>query len=155
MELEPAKLEPAFHAWLSRRADKARSELAYHRAMDDAATAAQTGESETYLAALRLALQSLPNDPDALYQIGVEEKKLGRLEDSGRAFSKVSALDVRPDQLHLVIFSHFQLGQLAELTGEVDAARRSYERMLEMPDRYGSHRMARESMAKLPVRGSD
>ena len=62
-------------------------------------TAARAGESETYLAALRLALQSLPNDPDALYQIGVEEKKRGRPEESRKVFSKVSTLDVRPDQL--------------------------------------------------------
>jgi hypothetical protein len=123
--------------------------------MDDAATAARAGESETYLAALRLALESLPDDPDALYQMGVEEKKRGQSKQSKRRFSKVTTLEVRPDQLHLVIFSHFQLGQLSEQNDDDAAARRSYRRMLEMPDRHGSHRMARESLAKIPDSPSD
>ena len=47
-----------------------------------------------------------------------------------------------------MIFGHYQLGQVLDHRGRPKEARAEYEKVLELPDRYESHRMAREALGK-------
>jgi len=97
-------------------------------------------EQKDYLIALQQftrALQLKPRMFDALYNLGVAQYRLGRLEQASESFTK--SLDYRLD--NNFVRSHYYLGLIAEQKGHKHQAKSHYEIVaLKMPDQTLVHK---------------
>jgi len=85
-------------------------------------------------------------DADSLYQLGKTSVLSGqRLEEGKKIFVEFLADPPLPD---FVYAAHWRLGMLYEQTGELDLARREYERSLEQKPDFTEAREALEALAK-------
>src|SRR5438552_1900475 len=72
------------------------------------------------LSKLQAMLEKQPNDPFLLYGIALEHKKMHNPIEAIAFLDRCMAADPN------YCYAYFQRGQICEMTGDVDAARRSY-----------------------------
>jgi tetratricopeptide (TPR) repeat protein len=104
---------------------------AYHgqRAYAESLLALRTGRTETALVAASRSVALLPDDPDALYLLGMCQLFAG-LQDEARV-SLEQVLVLRPD----LVEAHHDLGLIWLSIGEAAAAAASFQRVAELrPD---------------------
>jgi len=70
---------------------------------------------------LQAMLEKQPNDPFLLYGIALEHKKLNEPEKAILFLDRCIAADPN------YCYAYFQRGQISEMTGDIEAARQSYE----------------------------
>ena len=63
------------------------------------------------------------------------------------------ALPAERADARYVLFGHYQLGRAHQLEGSRDEARKSFERVLALPDEHDAHRRAREALDELSGEG--
>ena len=70
---------------------------------------------------LHSLLEKQPNDPFLLYGIAMEHKKLHEHDKAIEFLDRCIGSDAN------YCYAYFQRGQVCEMTGDIDAARQSYE----------------------------
>jgi tetratricopeptide (TPR) repeat protein len=70
---------------------------------------------------LQAMLEKQPNDPFLLYGIALEHKKMNAPAKAIEFLDRCIAADPN------YCYAYFQRGQVCEMTGDTDAARKSYE----------------------------
>jgi tetratricopeptide (TPR) repeat protein len=104
---------------------------AYHgqRAYAESLLALRTGQTDTALAAAARTVELLPDDPDALYLLGMCQLFAGRQDEARVSLERVLVL--RPD----LVEAHHDLGLIWLSIGEPAAAAASFQRVAELrPD---------------------
>jgi tetratricopeptide (TPR) repeat protein len=146
------RLNESFSAWIAQRAAEGDREYRFQRALAQAGGLGKNGDWTAAAQKLRDALALRPGDPDTLYRLALAEDKAGApaaAESELRSLLALSAAGT-PVAERYVIFGHYQLGRVLEAQGRIDEARVEYRKVLELPDRHGSHGMAREALGKAP-----
>lgn len=147
--LSPAETEAAFQEWVGALADTAQTELAFRKAEEQAREQRMMGDRAAEAEALARALTHKPDHPATLYALALALVESGQTEEAERRLLRLVGLSVGPRDSRYVIFGHYQLGRTYESMGRRKKAEKAYERMLEMPDEHGAHRMAREALETL------
>ena len=140
--------DEAFARWLAERAREGDAEYRFQRAVAEAARLGQAGDWSAAVDQLTAAAALRPGDLDALYRLALAEEKAGRPKDAEthlRQLLEGAAADPAGAERY-VIFGHYQLGRVLERQGKRDEAHAQYRTVLGLPDRHGSHRMAREAL---------
>ncbi|MCP3918560.1 MAG: tetratricopeptide repeat protein [bacterium] len=141
-------VDRAFDRWSARLARRSKGELAFQRAVAEAREATRAGKHETAGNKLEQALKMRPDDPEVLYKLGLARMKHDD-EAALAAFGRLVELETPADKAHFVLFGHYQMGQVLGRSRRVDEARACHQRVLDLPDRYDAHRMAREALEAL------
>ena len=91
---------------------------------------------------LQAMLEKQPNDPFLLYGIALEHKKLGESPKAIEFLNRCIAVDPN------YCYAYFQRGQICEITGDLEAARRSYN------DGIVAAKRARDAHAESELQGA-
>jgi tetratricopeptide (TPR) repeat protein len=83
------------------------------------------------LTKLQAMLQRQPDDPFLLYGIAMEHKKLGQTDLALEYLGQTLAVDPA------YCYAHYQTGQVREMTGDTEGARRAYHAGIEAANRAG------------------
>jgi len=143
-----AEAAAAYQAWAEAQAKEGDVEYRFQRALADAAMSGQNGDWATAIEHLTRALEMRPKDGDTLYRLALAEDKAGlpaAAEGHLRQLLELAAGGAAVAERY-VIFGHYQLGRVLERQGRGDAARQEFQTVLTLPDRHGSHRMAKEAL---------
>jgi tetratricopeptide (TPR) repeat protein len=139
-------VEPLFTAWVKKRAKVGQDDLAFLRAEDEAQRRFLEGDYEGVAAALNKALKAKPDDPQTLFNLASALMRSGRYAAARKRLERLLGLSLPQELSRFEIFGHYQLGRLHDLQGDRESALAEYERVLQLPDRHDSHRLAREAI---------
>ena len=148
LELAPAQANTAFREFVVAQAKRSGDEFRFQQARAEASQSGRDGDWARAADRLTEASKLRPEHPDTLYRLALAEIRAERLEAAEttlRRLLSVATVATGPSGRYK-IFGHYQLGQVLDLTGRSESAREQYRAMLELPDRYESHRMAREAL---------
>ncbi len=143
-------LEGDFKGWVENVASGAEQELAFQQAVGESQLRYDQGDYDGAAEALIQALEARPDDPETLYKLAMSLLRAGKESRAEKRFMRLVELQPAPEQSHYVIFAHYQLGKIYDGRGKSKKARLHYLAMLEMPDEYDAHRMAREALGQSP-----
>ncbi len=94
--------------------------------VQEAAEKVRSGDFDGALALLKPLLEKTPEDPNALYVLGMAQQKKGHWEEALEAFLKVNELSPG------FAAGHYQAGICYQQTGETDKALAAYGRAMEL-----------------------
>ena len=148
--LSPDRANTAFREFVEAEAKKGGEDFQFQR---DRAEATRMGEEGDWAGAaeqLAAASRLRPTDLDTIYRLGLAEIRAETLEAAETTLRRLLSLatDAAGKSERYKIFGHYQLGQVLDRTGRSELANQQYRTMLELPDRYESHRMAREALGE-------
>ena len=83
------------------------------------------------LSKLQAMLQRQPDDPFLLYGIAMEHKKLGQTDLALEYLHRTLVADPN------YAYAHYQAGQVRQMAGEADGAKRAYQAGIEAATRAG------------------
>jgi tetratricopeptide (TPR) repeat protein len=147
----PDAANASFREHVVAAAQNGASEFRFHQARADAKRLSQNGDWSGSADRLAEALELRPGDRDTMYTLALAEIRAGRLEQAEtvlRRLLEVAGKDEASPSRYL-IFGHYQLGQVLEKTGRTALAGEEYRTVLDLPDRYDSHKMAREGLLRV------
>jgi tetratricopeptide (TPR) repeat protein len=150
--LSPAGANTAFRKYVVAQAKQGGEDFRFQQARAEASQMGQDGDWAGAADRLTAASRLRPEDPDTLYRLALAEIRAERLEAAEttlRRLLNVATVATGPRGRYK-IFGHYQLGQVLHRTGRSESAREQYRAMLALPDRYESHRMAREALGEAP-----
>lgn len=153
MGLSAAELDEAFRAWLDGMAARRAGDVAFAAAERDAQERLRVGDYAGAADALERALAARPDDPQTLFNLASARMRTDALDRAEAAFRRLLSLSLAPGQSRFRIFSHYQLGRIFDLQGRREEALAQYRRVLDLPDEYDAHRLARERIASPATRG--
>jgi tetratricopeptide (TPR) repeat protein len=142
-------IETAFRSWVTAQAARGQTELAFRQAEAVARQAASQRDLAGQIAALTRALTYRPDHPETLYKLALAQMKQGLDDEAERTLRRLVGLEVESGDARYVTFGHFHLGKLYASRGEADRAETELRRVLQRPDRHGSHRMAQEALKEM------
>jgi tetratricopeptide (TPR) repeat protein len=148
--LSPAQANTAFREHVGARAKPGETDFRFQQARAEAGRMGREGDWAGAVEQLSAASRLRPDDLDTLYRLALAEIRAERLEAAEASLKRL--LDVaakaggQPGRY--VIFGHYQLGQVMDRTGRPELARGQYRAVLQLPDRYESHRLAREALGE-------
>lgn len=149
MGLSPSETEAAFSRWVAARAETAQAELAFRKEEEQAREQRLMGDRAAEAEALARALKHKPDHPETLYKLALALIESGQNKDAEKELLRLVGLSVGPEDTRYVIFGYYQLGRAYENLERTKKAGAAYRSMLELPDEYEAHRMAREALEKL------
>lgn len=141
-----ADLDSAFRAWLEQTAARRSAEVAFARAEREAQEHLRTGDYAGAATALERALEAKPDDPQTAFNLASALMRAGELDRAEAAFRRLLSLPLASGQSRFRIFAMYQMGRIFDVQGRRDEAIAQYRRMLELPDEYGAHQLARERL---------
>jgi tetratricopeptide (TPR) repeat protein len=149
LKLNPEQANTAFRDYVAVQAKHGAEDYRFQRALAEASQSGQDGDWAAAADHLTEAAGLRPEDPDTLYRLALAEIRAERLEAAEATLGRLLgvATEATGPSGRYKIFGHYQLGKVLDLTGRSASARKQYRTMLELPDRYESHRMAREALA--------
>jgi len=150
LELSPEQANKAFRRYIHGLAKTGESDYRFQQARAEASQLGQSGDWSGAVERLTAASRLRPEHLDTLYRLALAEIRAERLEAAETSLRRLLAVAAHTEGApeRYVIFGHYQLGQVLGRTGRSDQAREQYRTVLELPDRYESHRMARESLGE-------
>jgi hypothetical protein len=144
--LSAADLDTVFRAWLEETAAKRAGDVAFAQAEREAQERLRTGDYDGAAAALDRALEAKPDDPQTLFNLASARMRTAALDRAEAAFRRLLSLPLAADQSRFRLFAHYQLGRIFDVQGRREEAIVQYRRVLELPDEYDAHRLARERL---------
>jgi tetratricopeptide (TPR) repeat protein len=138
----------AFEGFIRAQAEKGVKDLEFQQARAEATRRGSNGDWAGAIERFTRAATLRPEHLDTLYRLALAQIRAEEFEGAEstlRGLLEVASRAVDAPDRYL-IFGHYQLGQVLELTGRPEQAREQYRTVLELPDRHDSHRMARESL---------
>ena len=148
-----AELDEAFRHWLDQLASHRSGDVAFAAAERQAQEHLRGGDYARAAEALERALAARPDDPQTLFNLASARMRTDALDSAEAAFRRLLALPLSAEQARFRIFSHYQLGRIFDLQGRREEALVQYRRVLELPDQYDAHRLAKERIATPATRG--
>ncbi|HEX6852892.1 MAG TPA: tetratricopeptide repeat protein [Candidatus Polarisedimenticolaceae bacterium] len=146
LDLSAADLDTAFRAWLEQTAARRSADVAFARAERDAQERLRAGDYAGAATALEHALAAKPEDPQTLFNLASARMRTNALDAAEAAFRRLLSLPLASGESRFRIFSHYQLGRIFDVQGRREEALAQYRRVLELPDEYDAHRLARERL---------
>jgi tetratricopeptide (TPR) repeat protein len=140
-----AGLTGEFRTWVEGVATTQAQEIAYIKVMSRAREQHLAADHEGMVASMHQALELKPDDPHALQNLAAAEMRLGRYADAEKHLGRLLALDL-PDDSRFRIFGTWDLGRIYDLQGRRDEALAQYRRVLELPDLFELHLLARDAL---------
>lgn len=150
--LSTADLDTAFRAWLETIGVRRSGEVAFAAAEREAQQRLRVGDYAGASEALERALAARPDDPQTLFNLASARMRTDALDRAEAAFRRLLSLPLRPADSRFRIFSHYQLGRVLDLQGKREEALAQYRRVLDLPDQYEAHRLAKERIASPATR---
>jgi tetratricopeptide (TPR) repeat protein len=96
---------------------------------------------------LQEMLQKQPDDPFLLYGIAMEYKKAGQTAEALAKFDRVLAVDPG------YCYAYYQKGLVLEETGDINAARKTYQQGIDIAGQKGDAHARSELQAALDLLG--
>ena len=146
LELPADQLDARFREWVAALSGNAENELSFRKADAEAREHREREDHAAAAAALQRALKYKPADPATLYKLALAQIASDQPADARRSLEQLVGLDVGPGESRYVIFGHYQLGLLLRAQGQEELAAVQLRRVLELPDQFEAHRMAREAL---------
>jgi Flp pilus assembly protein TadD len=140
-------LEADFAQWVGELAATQQEELAYTKVMARAREHHLVADHAAMVAAMHEALKIKPRDPYALQNLAAAEMRLGAYDDAERHLKELLGLELGPDSRFL-IFGTWDLGRLYDIQGRREEAVEQYRKVLELPDLFELHLMARGALQR-------
>lgn len=108
-----------------------------------------TAQSDFKAAAEELlkALEYLPNDPQALFNLASSYMRIPKLKEAEETLLKILSLKLPESEFRFIVFGHYQLARVYDLMEKREKAISEYEKVLELPDMHDSHNLASEGLA--------
>lgn len=97
--------------------------------------------------ALEKSLALRPDDPQTLFNLGSARMRTGELDAAEGSFRRLVDATLSAADSRFRIFSWYQIGRIRDLRGERERALEAYRKVLELPDEYDAHRLAKERIA--------
>jgi tetratricopeptide (TPR) repeat protein len=150
--ISPEQADKAFRAYVDGVAKNGEAEYRFQQARVEASEFGQDGDWAAAVDRLTAASRLRPEHLDTLYRLALAEIRAERLDAAETSLRRLLVIAAQTEGAseRYVIFGHYQLGQVLDRSGRSELARQQYRTVLELPDRYESHRMARESLGEPP-----
>jgi hypothetical protein len=138
------ELTASWKGWVGARVAARKSDLDFAAAEADAQKSRTAGDWAGMVAALRRALEAKPKDPQTVFNLASAQMRLEDLRGAETTLKGLLASGLGPEDSRFVVFGHYQLGRVYDLSGRRADALREYDAVLALPDDHGSHALATE-----------
>ena len=140
-------LNASWTSWVNERVVARKSDLDFAAAEADAQKARTAADWPGMVEALQRALAAKPKDPQTMFNLASAQMRTDDLAGAEASLKALLATKLGPEDSRFVVFGHYQLGRVYDLSGRRSDALREYDAVLALPDDHGSRALATERKA--------
>ncbi len=149
LDLSVDEIDARFAAFVRRQAETGKAETLFRGATARARHYGGLGDYEQAIPALVTALELRPADLSTHYSLAVAHMKLDDLDSAEAELMRILEIHREAPNDELALLAWYRLGELYFKQGESDKAKKSYERVFELPDYRGMHGRTRAALDEI------
>ena len=139
-------VELGFRQWVEARIRARQADVAFMKCQTEAQERLKDGDYAGVAAAIKRALLIRPDDPQSLFNLASAEMRIRKYDAAETHLKRIVGLPLGPKDSRFAIFGRYQLGRLFDIQSRREDALAEYRLVLELPDQFDAHRLAKEAM---------
>ncbi len=139
-------VELGFRQWVEARIRARQADVAFMKHQAEAQKRLEDGDFAGVAAAIERALLIRPDDPQSLFNLASAEMRIRKYDAAETHLKRLLGLPLVPKDSRFAIFGRYQRGRLFDIQSRREEALAEYRLVLELPDQFDAHRLAKEAI---------